>query len=78
MKLLHVSDWHLGRATYGEPRAEDHDAVLAEIVAIAAEQRPDVIVHTGDVFDVVRPAYTDLTRGVTVLQELGAIAPVVV
>lgn len=78
MKLLHVSDWHLGRATYGEPRAEDHDAVLAEIVEIAAEQRPDIIVHTGDLFDVVRPAYTDMARGVTALQELGAIAPVVV
>ena len=78
MKLLHVSDWHLGRATYGEPRAEDHDAVLGEIITIAAEHRPDVIVHTGDVFDVVRPAYTDMARGVTALQELGAIAPVVV
>ena len=78
MKLLHVSDWHLGRTTYGEPRAEDHDAVLAEIVAIAAERGPDVIVHTGDLFDVVRPAYTDMARGVTALQELGAVAPVVV
>ena len=31
MKLLHVSDWHLGRTTYGEPRAEDHDAVLQSL-----------------------------------------------
>lgn len=78
MKLLHISDWHLGRVTYAEPRAADHDAVLAEIVAVAREQRPDVIVHTGDLFDMVRPAYTDMARGISALQELGAVAPVVV
>lgn len=78
MKLLHVSDWHLGRVTYSEPRAPDHDAVLAEIVACARAERPDVICHTGDLFDHVRPAYSDMARGITALQELAAIAPVVV
>jgi exonuclease SbcD len=78
VKLLHVSDWHLGRTTYRKSRADDHDVVLAEMIRIAAEQRPDVILHTGDLFDVVRPGYTDMTRGVTALQELGAVAPVVV
>lgn len=31
MKLLHTSDWHLGRVTYNQSRAPDDDAVLAEI-----------------------------------------------
>jgi len=78
VKLLHTSDWHLGRVTYNESRAEDHDTVLAEILGYAREHRPDLIVHTGDLFDLVRPAYTDLARGVTALQELAVIAPVVV
>lgn len=78
MKLLHVSDWHLGRTTYRKPRADDHDVVLAEMIRIATEQRPDVILHTGDLFDAVRPGYADMARGVTALQELGAVAPVVV
>jgi DNA repair protein SbcD/Mre11 len=78
VKLLHTSDWHLGRITYNEPRAQDHDRVLAEILAYAREHRPDLIVHTGDLFDLVRPAYTDLARGITALQELAVVAPVVV
>ena len=78
MRLLHISDWHLGRATYNVPRAPDHDRVLAEIVALAGASRPHLIVHSGDVWDAVRPAYTDLQRGLDALKELGAIAPTVV
>lgn len=78
MRLLHVSDWHLGRLTYGEPRAADHDEVLREIVDIAREERPDLVLHTGDLFDAARPAYADMLRAIQVLEELAAIAPVVV
>jgi DNA repair protein SbcD/Mre11 len=78
MRLLHVSDWHLGRTTYNASRAEDHDVVIAEIVGYAREHKPDLIVHTGDLFDVVRPAYPDMVRGISALQELAVIAPVVV
>lgn len=78
MKLLHVSDWHLGRLTYGEPRAVDHDAVLAEIVDIAVRERVDLVVHTGDLFDGARPAYTDMERAISTLEALALQAPVVV
>ncbi len=78
MKLLHTSDWHLGRLTYGQSRAADHDAVLTEIIDIARDTRPDVICHTGDLYDRPRPADADLLRGIDALQELAAIAPVVV
>jgi DNA repair protein SbcD/Mre11 len=78
MRLLHISDWHLGRTTYNTSRAEDHDAVIAEILGYAREHQPDLIVHTGDLFDVVRPAYQDMARGMDALQELAVVAPVVV
>jgi len=78
MKLLHTSDWHLGRMTYNHSRADDYDAVLSEIAQLAREQRPDLMLHTGDLFDVPRPAYTDIERGLNALQELAAVAPVVV
>ena len=78
MKLLHVSDWHLGRVTYNEPRSTDHDAVLTEIIGLARSERPDVVCHTGDLFDHARPAYPDMVRGITALQELATTAPVVV
>lgn len=78
MKLLHVSDWHLGRTTYNASRVEDHEKVLGEIVDIARRERPDLVVHTGDLFESLRPAYDDMQRGIGALQELAAVAPVVV
>lgn len=78
MRLLHVSDWHLGRATYNASRAEDHDVVIGEIIAYAREHKPDLILHTGDLFDVVRPAYQEMARASTALQDLASVAPVVV
>ena len=78
MRLLHLSDWHLGRETYNTSRAEDHDAVISEMLGYAREHKPDLIVHTGDLFDAVRPAYPEMARGVNALQELAMTAPVVV
>src|SRR5262249_27349831 len=70
--------WHLGRTTHGESRAQGHDAVLAEIVELARSERPDVIVHTGDLFDQAFPGYAEIERAGVVLQELAALAPTVV
>jgi len=78
MRLLHTSDWHLGRITYNVSRRPDHEAVHAEIVAAAREFRPDLILHTGDLFDASAPAFDDMRLGVEMLDELAAVAPVVV
>ena len=40
VRVLHTSDWHLGVAVRNEPRDIDHDAVIAEIIAIAAASAP--------------------------------------
>src|ERR671938_1200835 len=78
MRLLHVSDWHLGRLTYRCSRVPDHEAALAEIAAIARDVRPHLILHTGDVFDGFRPGYAAMTFAIEALEELAAVAPVVV
>ncbi|ARH89004.1 metallophosphoesterase family protein [Streptomyces sp. MOE7] len=77
-RLLHTSDWHVGHTLFGHPRLEDFDAALAEIVAIARETRPDLIVHSGDLFHSARPSARDLVRATRTLAELAAIAPTVV
>lgn len=76
MRLLHVSDWHLGRVTYNASRVPDHEQVIQEIIDIARDFRPHLICHTGDLFDGVRPPYPELARGVDALQALAGIAPV--
>ncbi|KAA0233574.1 MAG: exonuclease SbcCD subunit D [Actinobacteria bacterium] len=78
MRLLHVSDWHLG-ATLGRVRRRpDHERVLGEIVAVCADFSPDLVLHTGDLFDHPRPATEDLSLGIETLRRLSERAPVVV
>lgn len=55
MKLLHTSDWHVGKTIRGHSRADEHRAVLSEIVTIAAEQQVDLIIVAGDLFETAAP-----------------------
>lgn len=78
VRVLHTSDWHLGAKVRNEPRRADHDALIAEIVEIAATARPDLVLHTGDLFDGERPPMADFGRAISALRALGEIAPVAV
>jgi exonuclease SbcD len=55
MKLLHTSDWHVGKTLKGESRLDEHRTVLAEIAAIAVEESVDVVLVTGDLFESAAP-----------------------
>lgn len=55
MKLLHSSDWHVGKTIRGFSRADEHRAVLAEIAAVAEREEVDLIVVAGDLFDSAAP-----------------------
>ncbi len=78
LKLLHTADWHLGARLGRHERTEDHRAALLALLEIAESERPDLIVHAGDLFDAYRPPYPALRLGVTALQRLAGIAPTVV
>lgn len=56
MKLLHTGDWHVGKAIRGHSRAAEHDAVLAEITAIAAAEAVDLVIVAGDLFETAAPS----------------------
>ncbi|MFG2785755.1 exonuclease SbcCD subunit D [Streptomyces prunicolor] len=77
-RVFHTSDWHLGRQIGRHRRDSEVDAVLDEIIAIAEDYAPDLIVHSGDLFDSPRPSLDDMRRAAQTLRRLGAIAPVVV
>ncbi|NUR63791.1 MAG: exonuclease SbcCD subunit D [Catenulispora sp.] len=77
-RVFHTSDWHLGRQIGRYRRDAEVDAVLEEIVQIADDFAPDLIVHSGDLFDSSRPGLDDMRRAAQALRRLGAIAPAVV
>lgn len=55
MKLLHTSDWHVGKTIRGRSRAEEHSGVLAEIAAIAEREAVGAVLVAGDLFDAAAP-----------------------
>ncbi len=55
MKLLHTSDWHVGKGLRGADRSEEHRAVLAEIASVAEREEVDLVVVAGDLFDSAAP-----------------------
>ena len=58
MRVLHTSDWHVGRAVRGRGRDDEHRAVLAEITGIVREEGVDLVLVAGDIFDHQSPSAT--------------------
>lgn len=78
MRLLHTSDWHVGRAIRGHSRAGEHRAVLAEIAQLAATHEVDLTVVAGDLFDTSAPTAESERITWDALLALAEVAPVVV
>ena len=55
MKILHTSDWHLGKRLDDFSRIGDQEAVLEEICALAQQEEADAIVIAGDLYDTFNP-----------------------
>jgi DNA repair protein SbcD/Mre11 len=55
MKLLHTSDWHLGKRLEDFSRIEEQQAVLQEICEIADREKVDAVLVAGDLFDTFNP-----------------------
>ncbi len=53
MRILHTSDWHLGRTLHGRSRAAEHEAFLDELVELARDV--DLVLLSGDVFESSNP-----------------------
>ena len=56
MKLLHSSDWHIGRALYGRKRYEEYEAFLNWLAGLVEADDIDVLLVAGDVFDNSTPS----------------------
>ena len=56
MKILHTSDWHVGKVLKGRDRHDEHVAVLRSIVATARDENVDVVLVAGDLFETAAPA----------------------
>ena len=55
MRILHTSDWHVGKSLRGASRLDEHREVLAEITGIARDEQVDLVLVTGDLFETAAP-----------------------
>lgn len=70
MKILHTSDWHLGKKLYKKERVEEHTLFLQWLIKEIKNQEIEVLVIAGDIFDTPIPTTTSLTLFFQFLKEL--------
>ncbi len=80
MRVLHTSDWHVGKRLGRYDRSDEYREVIAEVAAIATDNQVDLVLHSGDLFDRPLPPIEALSIGLEGLVALsdGGRRPVVV
>ncbi|MGW4848858.1 exonuclease SbcCD subunit D [Nocardia brasiliensis] len=76
MRMLHTSDWHIGRTFHGVDLLADQARALTAIAELVAEESVDVVVLPGDVYDRSIPgadAIAVCNRGFEAIRAAGAV-----
>ncbi len=56
MRVLHTSDWHIGRTLYGRKRYKEFSAFLDWLAQTIEDEKIDALLVAGDVFDTSTPS----------------------
>ena len=56
MKILHTSDWHIGRTFHGVDLLADQRRALEALATVVREQSVDVVGVPGDIYDRAVPS----------------------
>lgn len=56
MKILHTSDWHLGRSLYGRKRYEEFSEFLVWLARAVEDNGINALLVAGDIFDTSTPS----------------------
>lgn len=78
MRLLHTSDWHLGRTLHGVDLTSHQQAFLDHLVDVVREERVDAVLVAGDVYDRAIPPVESVAQLSDTLRRLSEHAAVVV
>jgi len=56
MRMMHTSDWHLGRTFHGQSLLADQESVLSALADLAVTHAVDVVLISGDLYDRAVPS----------------------
>lgn len=60
MRILHTSDWHLGKRLFKLDRSPEHQHFLDWLIDTLKEKKIDLLLIAGDIFDVPTPPHQSL------------------
>ena len=60
MRLLHTSDWHLGKRLFDKERYDVFEKFLAWLLSTIRQERVDTLIVAGDIFDTAVPTNKSL------------------
>lgn len=69
MKILHTADWHIGQLFHEYDRNFEHQQFLNWLVQTLQKQQIDVLLISGDVFDISNPAAASIKMFYTFLNQ---------
>jgi exonuclease SbcD len=75
MKILHTADWHLGQLFHEYDRTYEHQQFLNWLVKTLNEEQINVLLISGDVFDLSNPAAASVKMFYTFLNRATKINP---
>jgi len=56
VRVVHTSDWHVGKLLRGASRIDEHRAVLGDIAEVAGRERADLVLVVGDLYETAAPS----------------------
>lgn len=72
MRVLHTSDWHVGRTFHGRDLLAEQESVLSGLADLVSDEHVDVVVVSGDLYDRAVPSGEAVETCVRVLGRLRA------
>jgi len=69
MRVLHTADWHIGQLFYEYDRSDEHRQFLHWLIQTLQQEQIDVLLISGDVFDLSNPSAAAVKMFYTFLRE---------
>ncbi len=75
MKIIHTADWHLGQEFFQFDRRAEHEHFFDSLCRIVADERPDALVVSGDVYNTATPSNATMKQFTDNMVRLHATLP---
>lgn len=75
MKILHTADWHIGQLFHAYDRTYEHQQFLNWLATTVVQQEADVLLISGDVFDVANPSAASVKMFYSFLNQVTKASP---